>query len=197
MGIIPLWGTPDFSVPEDFLDPFFWGYNINGDRLPHLDQILDEIDGPGNQTEVDLFLLGNTTLILIEAKHRSGLGRCSRYATGRCPEIHSTGDDVCRYWEEGEQRFDRLINFGDRPDIESESPPCDRHYQLGRTLLVGERLARRLHRDFQLWMIVPRGRWRSIEKPWLDFVNRFNDDQHWRRSRVLGWEDVRDLEKDK
>lgn len=193
MELPPLWGTPGISLSADWLVPFFWGYSITGERLPHLDQTLDQIDGSGNQTEVDLFLLGESVLILIEAKHRSGLGSCSRYLMGRCPEIHTPDEDPCRYWEEGDSEFGQWLNFGERPHPEMETPPCDRHYQLGRTLLVGKSLAQRMNRELLVWMILPRARWPLVQTSWLDFVDRVKEDHLWRRMRVLSWEDVRDL----
>jgi hypothetical protein len=60
-------------------------------------------------------------------------------------------------------------------------------------LLVGTSLATRLRLQLHLWLIVPRGRWRSFEKDWLDFSDRVRDDKLWRRLRVIAWEDVREL----
>jgi hypothetical protein len=133
--IVPLWGTAKIKLEEDFLEPYFWGYSISGDRLPGLDDVLQRIDGRGPKTEVDLFLLGKTQLVLVEAKHLAGLGQCSRYSNHRCPEIQLEGNDeieACRYWEAGDQEFQRLLDFGDRPIAGAQSPPCNQHYQLGR-----------------------------------------------------------------
>jgi hypothetical protein len=73
----PLWGTPKLPFSDEDLRPYFWGYAVDGQHLPGLDAALDAVDGPGPSTEVDLFLVGRTQLILVEAKHTSGLGRCS------------------------------------------------------------------------------------------------------------------------
>ena len=71
LGLRPLWGTPSLKFIDEPLEPYYWGFNVNGQRLEGLDQTLDTIDGAGNQTEVDLFLLGESNLILVEAKHQS------------------------------------------------------------------------------------------------------------------------------
>jgi hypothetical protein len=155
---------------------------------------LRKIDGKGPFTEVDLFLRGEHILIAVEAKHFGGLGRCARFGCERCPEVHENGEnDPCRYWEVGEQKFQNLIDFGDRPTLEDPSPPCNQHYQLARTMLVGHALAKELRLNFGLWLLVTRTRWRSSEKDWLDFVKRIRDDELWRRMRVIAWEDLRQL----
>jgi hypothetical protein len=103
-----LWGTPDpGDYKDDELIPYYWGYAQDGSRLRDLDSVLDEVDGPGPKTEIDLFLLGQHRLIAIEAKHNSVFGRCSRYAAHRCPEIHASDEEgtVCRYWEPGPGQF--------------------------------------------------------------------------------------------
>jgi hypothetical protein len=51
----------------------------------------------------------------------------------------------------------------------------------------------RLQLQYHLWLIIPKGRWRSFERDWLDFSNRLKDDELWRRLRVIAWEDVRGL----
>lgn len=193
----PQWGTSALiEIEDDALTPFFWGYSVDGERLSFLDGVLRDIDGPGQQTEVDVFLVGSRNIILVEAKHMSGLGRCSRYGRQRCPEIHFSGgdhSDDCRYWREGETSFQVLVDFGALPAPEGHPPPCSRHYQLARTLLVGNALAGRLERTLHLWLIIPRARWKSLESDWLDFVDRVRDDMLWRRMRVLAWEDVKQL----
>ncbi|NIS83535.1 MAG: hypothetical protein GTO14_25810 [Anaerolineales bacterium] len=180
-------------IQEDDLVPYFWGFNVNGDRLVHLDEILHRIDDVGPQTEVDLFLLGHRNLVLIEAKHLSHLGRCSRFGRERCPEIHQAvgqREAFCRYWEQRDAQFARFLNFGERPEIGASSPPCNQHYQLGRTFLVGRALGQRLNRKDHLWMVLPRARWTSLERAWLDFSERILDEAAWRRLRVLAWEDI-------
>lgn len=195
LGLTPLWGTVGEPTPEDLLEPFYWGYNLEGERLPELSETLREVDGAGPSTEVDLFLLGRQALVLVEAKHLSRFGRCHRYTAGRCPEIHldSTGLGPCRYWEPGPSAFSPRLDFVSRPTPESASPTCNRHYQLGRTLLVGHRLAERLGRILHLWVIAPRGRWSTLERDWLDFADRVSDTELWKRMRVLAWEDVAEL----
>lgn len=196
LNLRPQWGTSALIEVDDAMTPYFWGYNIEGERLSLLDETLHYIDGPGQQTEVDVFLVGRRNLILVEAKHMSGLGRCSRYGQQRCPEIHFLGSeqgDDCRYWREGEANFQVHVDFGPRPAPEENPPPCNRHYQLGRTLLVGNALGERLERTFHLWLIIPHARWRSVESDWLDFVDRVRDDKLWRRLRVLAWENVKQL----
>jgi hypothetical protein len=199
LAIRPLWGTTNLEeIATEGLAPFFWGLNIQGERLPGLDETLSAVDGPGLQTEVDLFLYGENNLILVETKHMSGLGRCSRYSRGVCPEIHQHSDetvDPCRYWESGQQEFSQYLDFGDRPGMDNLTPPCDRHYQLGRTLLVGRALAERLNRRLHVWMFVPSAQWKKIESHWVDFADRVRDHDLWRRMRVLAWEDLQALRK--
>lgn len=193
--IRPLWGTAwTDPLPEDELQPFFWGYSIQGERMPNLDDVLNTVDSSGPQTEIDLLLLGKKNLIVVEAKNMSLLGRCSRYAKGRCPEIHEvdeSGESTCRYWEVEAARFEPVLDFGGRPQPGDGSPACNRHYQLGRTLLVGWSLAQLVQRTFHLWLLLPRGNWPSLERTWLDFVERVRDDRLWRRMRVMAWEDIR------
>jgi hypothetical protein len=196
LALNPLWGTPTLQLPEDKLIPYFWGYSVDGQFLPELKNILDEIDGPGLQSEVDLFLVGENNLILAEAKHLSTMGRCSRFSNGRCPEVHPQRfqtASACRYWEHGEQNFSRQLLFGNRPAPGGKNIPCNRHYQLGRTLLVGRALAARLKLDLHVWLLIPRSRWRAIQKPWMDFCDRVKDEALWRRMRVISWEDVQSI----
>lgn len=192
LAIHPLWGTKGSfeESQDDILYPYFWGFNVQGERLRGLNEALRAVDGPGPGTEVDLILLGDHHLIAVEAKHTSGFGRCSRYQQGRCPEIHREGSDDqnCRYWEQEEAQLAGAIRMGDRPEVHSETPLCWRHYQLGRTLLLGQRLARQHERIFALWAIVPERGWRSLELDWLDFSGRVRDSETWRRMRVITWE---------
>ena len=193
----PLWGTRILpEAGEDDLVPYYWGYRVDGERLPQLDEVLEIVDGPGPPTEVDLFLFGRHNLVIIEAKHMSGLGRCSRYARRGCPEMHLLDDErknPCRYWEGIAANFEEHLEFGPRPEPEESAPACHRHYQLARTLLVGHSLASRLERIFHMWLVIPRDRWSSFEFNWKDFTERIRDDDLWRRMRVLAWEDIRGL----
>ncbi len=194
--IPPLWGTAELDLPDDDLEPYFWGFNIDGQKLTGLEKVLNNIDGDGPQTEVDLFLLGNSNLLLVEGKHLSGFGRCSRFSKERCPEIHNNDEDpsrVCRYWEPGDQEFRTLLNFGSLPQAGDPSPLCNRHYQLARTLLVGAALADKQHRDLHLWLMVSHTRWRQLERSWLDFANCVIEECLWRRLRVIAWEDIQKL----
>ncbi|MEJ2012233.1 MAG: hypothetical protein P8X64_08420 [Anaerolineales bacterium] len=191
----PCWGTAlDASrEADDLLKPYFWGYDVSGSRLTHLDEVLMAVDGPGPKTEVDLFLMGRSKLIVVEAKHTAGLGRCSRYQAGRCPEIHaspSAEDDPCRYWLPGAGEMSAELDFGARPVPGDEAPACSLHYQLARTLLVGKELARRHKLEFHLWLILPRRSWRGYQAAWLDFARRVQSEAIWRRMRVLAWEAI-------
>lgn len=193
MAIPPLWGTADPDFRDESIEAYFWGFNLSGERLAVLDEVLQRIDGSGPKTEIDLFLLGNMDLVLVEAKHLSGLGRCARYARRRCPEIHIKEGDLreeCRYWQAGEQAFNSHLEFGSRPSAGQPSPPCNRHYQMARTLLVGVTLAKELGLRPHLWLILPRQQWRTLEKTWLDFADRVRDDRLWRCLRVFAWEDL-------
>jgi len=194
LALRPLWGSG--IVADDSLKPYLWGYGLDGVPLNGLSESIELLGGGEQKTEVDLFLVGSEHLILVEAKHLSGLGRCGRYARGKCPEIHVENVQpgaACRYWEVPEARFDRALDFGPRPTPEGGRPPCSLHYQLGRTLLLALGLGERLGLASHLWLITPGSRWGQIESAWLDFAERVRDPEMWRRLRVLGWESVRGL----
>lgn len=190
LAIRPLWGTVGLTAPrDDELRPYYWGYDVMGQRLDGLEAAVAVVDGEGPNTEIDLVLVGSGTLIAVEAKRGGGFGRCSRYAARECPEIHAAAS-TCRYWDQPAARFAGMLELGERPAPGDERPPCDRHYQLARTLLVGRELARREGLDFHLWAIVPRSGWRRLERTWLDFADRVREQAQWRRLRVLAWEDL-------
>jgi len=193
LSLTPLWGSSLESIP-DRLIPYYWGFDQEGGRLRNLDRVLDAMDGPGSRTEVDLFLLGASELILVEAKRMAGLGKCGRYGLGRCPEIHENASSSgCRYWAQDDSLFSAVLDLGLRPERDDPAPACNAHYQLARTALVGNALAKQLKRRLHLWLIVPRARWGALEHDWIDFSERISDDQLWRRLRVLAWEDIHTL----
>ena len=193
LAIKPLWGTRLDAPSEEPREPYFWGFNAGGQALPGLEQTLDEVDGPGPRTEIDLLLLGASSLTVVEAKNLSTLGRCGRHQRRVCPEVNLSADrwlEQCRYWEVPAARFDQLLDLGPRPAPGTPVPPCARHYQLARTLLVGDALARRQARRLHILVLLPRARWRAIERTWLDFAERVRDPDLWRRLHVLAWEDL-------
>jgi hypothetical protein len=193
LSITPLWGTRAEDLPNDRLQPYFWGFHPNGERLEGLAEALQEIDGSGPRTEIDLILRGSSTLIVIEAKNLSAFGRCGRHQRRACPEVHLSPErwlEGCRYWGLPEARFDRLLDFGTRPGPGAPPPACARHYQLARTLLVGDALARRNALRLHVWVLLPRERWPALERTWLDFAERVRDPGLWRRLRVVAWEDA-------
>ncbi|MFP3853399.1 MAG: hypothetical protein ACLFWD_03790 [Anaerolineales bacterium] len=193
MNLPPIWGTPGLQMEDEALEAYFWGYRSEGDRLEGLDEALDLVDGAGPRTEVDLFLLGPGQLIAAEVKRGSSFGRCSRYNRQLCPAVHEPGlgSSSCRYWHDAAARFENQLTF-EVPEP-GRRPSCDRHYQLARTLLVGQHLAESLGRQFHLWVVTPRRRWRSLERTWLDFAHRVKDPETWRRMRVLAWEELEGL----
>ena len=188
----PLWGS-SLALRDDALRPYYWGFDVSGERLASLDTVLEAIDGNGQQTEVDLFLLGERQLVVVEAKRSGSPGRCGRYLSARCPEIHLTDQSGCRYWEIPAAMFSDSLAFGSRPTPGSDSPPCNRHYQLARTLKVGCALAAELNRQLNLWLWVPRGRWAALQADWLDFADRVTEAAIWKQLRVLDWEAIRTL----
>jgi hypothetical protein len=195
----PLWGTAVDAgrEPDDRLIPYYWGYRVSGEKLEGLDDVLTDVDGPGPKTEVDLFLKGRSKLVVVEAKHTAALGKCSRYQAGRCPEIHRCDDrdePVCRYWEAGPSMMDTALAMGERPVPGDGSPPCNEHYQLARTLMVGLALERKLKLELHLWLILPRRSWKRFQPTWLDFAERVRDEERWRRMRVLAWEELESYE---
>ncbi len=196
MAIRPLWGTQEVAFADESLRPYFWGYAVDGERMPGLDNALTAVDGSGPKTEVDLFLVGQSQLVVVEAKHTSGLGRCSRYAAGRCPETHAQAEGAmpaCRYWEVQAAMFERDLDLA-RPTPETPYPACNRHYQLARTLRLGALLAAGTGRVLHLWMFAPRRVWsRSLQGDWTDFADKIRQADVWRRMRVIAWEDVGQL----
>jgi len=191
----PCWGSGyDLeNEPDEKLEPYFWGYNITGERLSRLDPALAGVDGPGPKTEVDLFLIGSSKLVVVEAKHTAALGRCSRYQAGRCPEIHSRSDssvEPCRYWEDGAGRMEAGLEMGSRPIPGDTAPACNLHYQLARIFMVGCALQQELDLELHVWLVLPRRSWRSFETTWLDFTRRVRQEKLWRRMRVLAWEEL-------
>jgi hypothetical protein len=86
------------------------------------------------------------------------------------------------------------LDFGARPALGAEeSPPCARHYQLARTLLIVEYLARAENLEPHLCLLIPRRRWPALRALWLDFTERVRDEDLWRRLRVVAWEDLAGL----
>ncbi len=134
LAIKPLWGTCLEAPTEEALEPYFWGFNAGGQALPGLEQALDEVDGPGPRTEIDLLLLGPSSLIVIEAKNLSTLGRCGRHQRRVCPDVHLSADrwlEQCRYWE-----VPPRASIGSSTSVLVRAPvrlvpACARHYQLG------------------------------------------------------------------
>ncbi len=127
LSITPLWGSALDAGNADRLEPYFWGVHPSGRELEGLSEALDEVDGPGPRTEIDLLLRGTSNLVVIEAKNLSTLGRCGRHQRKVCPEVHLSAEhwlDRCRYWEVPAARFDRLLDFGARPGPGAATPPC-------------------------------------------------------------------------
>jgi hypothetical protein len=188
----PLWGSPVPPDTDDRLIPYFWGLRVDGTPLDRLSVAAEAIAGRDDRLEVDLFLVGDRNLIAVEAKTGAGPGGCGRYEAGRCPEIHG-GAEPCRYWQ-GIATFSGHLEFGERPQAGAEEPPpCAGHYQLGRTLLMVERLGRASGLVPHLCLLVPRRRWPALRAQWLDFAERVRDDGLWRRLRVVAWEDLETL----
>lgn len=195
MAIPPLAGTPSLQE-EDAMTPFFWGYSIDGERLQALEEASRAVDGDEARTEVDLILLGRRNVVVVEAKNLASLGRCARYQHGRCPEIHSPpgvadgAAAVCRYWEGGTSKFTDQLEFGNRPTPDETAPLCNRHYQLGRVLLVGAAIAGILDMQLHLWLVTSRKGWPALKRDWEDLTGRIRDDGLWQRSRALAWEEI-------
>jgi hypothetical protein len=188
----PLWGSMTSPATDDSLVPYFWGRRVDGAPLSGAAEAAEAVAGREDRLEVDLFLVGERTLIAVEAKVAAEPGRCGRYEAGRCPEVHG-GDAPCRYWQGG-VLFSEALDFGLRPAPETEvRPPCAEHYQLARTLLMACELGRRLGLEPYVCLIVPRRGWPAQQRVWLDFAERVRDEEQWRRLRVLAWEDLEGL----
>jgi hypothetical protein len=189
-GLPRLWGSEILEVEADVLIPYFWGIRSDGSPMPGLADVIEAIAGRDDRLEVDLFLRGDRSLVAVEAKLGSGPGRCGRYESGRCPEIH-VASDPCRYWVDGPAEFSALLEFGARPQPgEEPRPPCSVHYQLARTLLLTQRMAASWGLAAHLCLLVPRPRWASLQATWLDFVERIRDDGLWQNLRVIAWQDL-------
>ncbi len=193
LALRPLWGSAQERLERDSLKPYFWGFDLAGQPLPGSQRAAERVEGSGPAAEVDLYLLGRRHLVLVEAKHLSAGGSCGRYQTGRCPEIHPVGEGPCRYWEPGPAAFSTALDFGPRPTAETAAPPCNRHYQFARLLLLGQQLADELRRTPHLWLLVPQKRWRALASDWLDFAGRVSDRDIWQRLRVIAWERIASL----
>jgi len=190
--IRPLWGSPIPSESDDRLIPYFWGLRVDATPLEGMAEAAHAIAGREDRLEVDLYLKGDRVLVAIEAKTDGAAAGCGRYEAGRCPEIHG-GQAPCRYWE-GQETFHRSLDFGGRPEMGAEeSPPCARHYQLARTLLIVEHLGRASGLEPHLCLLIPRRRWPSLRAAWEDFAERVRDDGQWKRLRVVAWEDLQSL----
>lgn len=193
MATPPLAGTPALQE-DDELTPYFWGYSIGGERLNVLEEALQAVDGEEPRTEVDLILMGDRNVVVVEAKNLASLGRCTRYRCGRCPEIHPLPVDregrACRYWKGNSSRFSACLEFGGRPTFGERDPLCNRHYQLGRVLLVGNAIARILGKQLHFWLLTPKSRWAAVRRDWDDLCGRIRDDRVWQRSRALAWEEI-------
>ena len=187
----PLWGSPAEPLDDDLV-PFYWGFSVEGQRLPSFAESLAAVAGREDLLEIDLLLAGREHLVIVEAKHQAMPGRCSRFEAGRCPEIHG-GRAPCRYWEGTPAPFASTLTFGPRPTNESDRPPCADHYQLARCLLLARELSGRLGLQPHLWLLVPAARWSEVRPVWMDFVERVSDDAEWRRLRVLAWESIQAL----
>ena len=189
----PLWGSASETIDEDRLLPYFWGLHADGTALPGLSETAAAVAGRDDRLEIDLLLLGARHLIAVEAKTDGEPGRCGRYDGGRCPEVHG-GGGTCRYWEDGPAAFDRSFDFGARPVRDQEvRPPCAVHYQLARTLLAVEHLARAQGLVPHLALLIPQRRWAALRSGWQDFAERVREDAPWRRMRVVAWEDLMEL----
>ena len=186
----PLWGSAPQAVEDDQLIPYFWGLHADGSPLEGLADTAWTIAGRDDRLEIDLLLLGSRHLVVVEAKVDGEAGRCGRYYAERCPEVHG-GGGTCRYWEDGPAAFDRVLDFGLRPERDQEArPPCATRYQLARTLLAVQHLARKKGLTPHFALLIPRRRWPALEAGWLDFAERVRDEAQWRRLRVLAWEDL-------
>lgn len=193
MKVEPLWGTLNPVGRDDQLRPYFWGYACDGSSLPALREAVLEVDGSWPGTEIDLCLVGKHNLVVVEAKVSSRLGRCGRFAASACPEVHLS-DGACQYWAEGWVQFSPQLEFGVRPKpAMAQVPACHRHYQLGRTLLIGRQLAAMLGLTLHLWLLTPERNWRSLKSDWSDFAGRVRDPHLWRRLRAVPWEALSNL----
>ena len=125
-----------------------WGYEIREDGAAvwePLREVLSAVENyrdgkpEGQKTEPDVIVVSGRFLVVAECKRRSVLGRCSRFADERCPEIHIARRKrpYCQYWTCGLQE---LVTFS-KPVPATSAPDCNQYYQLLRNYLIGDRLA--------------------------------------------------------
>ena len=200
LALTPLWGSRQAPPAAGLAgaEMFFWGYGLDGRPMPGLREAVRAVDGPKGKTEVDLFLIGDGQLVAVEAKRGATPGRCGRYARGSCPEAHpAEGREACRYWQSGPGEFRRRLDTGEQPVPGSDVPACSTHYQLFRTLMLGAYLAEAMAMDLGLWLVIPHAHWPRLEPAWLDFADRVRDEALWRRLRVIAWESLLSLPRDR
>jgi len=90
-----LWGSSAEGSDDDQLMPCFWGLTVDGQPLGGLAESASDVAGREDRLEIDLFLVGRRHLVAVEAKIDGVPGRCGRYDSGRCPEVHGP-DAACR-----------------------------------------------------------------------------------------------------
>ncbi len=194
LSITPLWGSAPDAGNADRLEPYFWGVHPSGRELEGLSEALDEVDGPGPRTEIDLLLRGTSNLVVIEARtsaRSAGAGGISARCAPRSISRRSTGSTaagtgrclrpgsiVCSI--SGPDQVPVRRPRRARGTISWHAPSWWGMRWRGRTQL-------RLH----VWVLVPRNRWPALERTWLDFVEGVRDPDLWRRLRVVAWDQVR------
>jgi hypothetical protein len=189
-GLPRLWGSAQLNPTPDVMTPYFWGYRIDGQLLPGLGAAAEAVAGREDRLEVDLILRGEHDLVAVEAKGNGAPGRCGRFESETCPEVHG-GGTPCRYWEEAPAAFTPLLDFGPRPTPhEADRPPCSVHYQLARTLVLVTRLAEAGGQVPHVCLLLPKRRWPVLRSTWIDFSERVRDDAQWTRLSVVAWEDA-------
>lgn len=149
---------PDENLKDARL--VLWGFEIREDGAAvcePLRAVLSAVENyrdgtpEGQKTEPDVIVVSGGSLLIAECKRRSTLGRCSRFEASRCPEIHidRRKRPYCQYWTRG---LRELIGFS-RPVPATSDPECNRHYQLLRNYMIGDRLAAALGLPLQLMVV--------------------------------------------
>jgi hypothetical protein len=150
--------VPDTSFEDARL--VLWGFEIREDGASvwePLREVLSAVENyrdgkpEGQKTEPDVAVVSAGSLLVAECKRRSTLGRCSRFEDSRCPEIHvdRRKRPYCQYWTRGLQE---LIGFS-KPVPATSDPECNRHYQLLRNYMIGDRLAAALGLPLHLMVV--------------------------------------------
>jgi len=172
------------NIPrEELVGPhlILWGWEIHessASKWSPLSGVLSALENyadgkpEGQKTEPDAIVFTERSIVIIECKRKSSLGRCSRFGKSECPESHisTRKRPYCQYWARG---LDQLVTFP-KPTPMELIAECDSYYQLMRNYMVGLRLSELLRLDLHLLVVKARNLpdYRKTEAEVKDFNSR-------------------------